>query len=88
MSPDERAAMHRVRAAHLRVQAAGEDLMAAVCVAAGAFREFTAAFTVSEVREVQQHPDLAELDCQLDGFYGTFGSGGGQWEFHSGCRNA
>jgi hypothetical protein len=63
--------MHRFRAAQLRMLAASEDLAAAACVTAETFREFTAAFTASEVREVQGHPDLAELDARLDGFYGS-----------------
>lgn len=35
-----------------------------------ALTDLAAAFRQSEIREVAEHPDLAELDAQLRGFYG------------------
>ncbi|WP_158071938.1 hypothetical protein [Kitasatospora sp. CB01950] len=39
--------------------------------AAESVRTFMEAFTESERLEIAQHPDLAELNIQLDGFYDT-----------------
>jgi hypothetical protein len=70
MSPEERAAMHRLRAAYLRMLAAREDMHAAACSATASMRAFADSMVAGEVGDVQQHPDLAELDAQLNGFYG------------------
>ncbi|WP_157872131.1 hypothetical protein [Streptomyces silaceus] len=57
------ASLHRKRADELeRTAEAG--------LAARSMRRLTAALTASEVRQIAEHPDLAELNVQLDGFYG------------------
>jgi hypothetical protein len=33
-------------------------------------RRFAELLTEAEVREIAEHPDLAELNVQLDGYYG------------------
>lgn len=70
MTPDERAAMHSFKAAYLRYLAAREQLSAACARTTAGMQALTCAWLEAERREVQQHPDLAELDVQLDGFYG------------------
>ncbi|MGW8326491.1 hypothetical protein ACWGLE_01145 [Streptomyces sp. NPDC055897] len=58
------AALHRKRAAEL-------DMAAAAYVAAGSMQRFVEVITESEARELAAHPDLAELNVQLEGFYGA-----------------
>jgi hypothetical protein len=74
MSPDERAqfwaSMYRIRANAHRVAAARDDLDAAAIEAAASMRRLGEAYAAAEAREVAEHPDLAELNVQLDGFYG------------------
>jgi len=73
-SPEVRAAAFRHLAQRLRAQAAVFDL-AATCVLAQASTEaFATAFRTSEAQEIAAHPDLAELNVQMDGYYdGTEG---------------
>ena len=75
-SPAEVAAFDRVFAglreravARLKFEVAAHDC-------AGAMRNFAAAWerseerlSINEAREVAEHPDLAELNVRLDGFY-------------------
>lgn len=74
MTPEERAQftarMHRIRAEWLRLQAAKEDLNATAVEASESIRRFVEAFTEAERQEIAQHPDLAELNLQLEGYYG------------------
>lgn len=57
------AGLHRKRAAEL-------DMAAAAGLAARSFRRFAELLTEAEVRDIAEHPDLAELNVQLDGYYG------------------
>lgn len=56
------AATHENRAAHYRFVASAIDTAAAV-------RRLAAAMQAVDDREVATHPDLAELNVMLDGFY-------------------
>lgn len=56
------AGLHRKRAAEL-------DMAAAAGLAARSMRKLTEMLTAAEVRDIAEHPDLAELNVQLDGFY-------------------
>ena len=70
MSEDERrelslrlrALMHRRTAAHL-------ELAATMTRTTAAFRAVTEVLKRTPVEYVTEHPDLAELDLMLDGFY-------------------
>lgn len=55
--------LHRKRAAEL-------DMTAAAVLATRSMRRLVDVLTEAEVRDLAQHPDLAELDVRLDGFYG------------------
>jgi hypothetical protein len=66
---DIRAAMFRHLAHRARALAAIFDLAAACMTATASARRFAAAVVASEASEVAQHPDLAELNVRLDGFY-------------------
>lgn len=57
------AGLHRKRAAEL-------DMAAEAALATRSMRRFVELLTESEVRELAEHPDLAELNVQLEGFYG------------------
>lgn len=57
------AGLHRKRAAEL-------DMAAEAGLAARSMRRLTEMLTEAEVREIAGHPDLAELNVQLDSFYG------------------
>jgi hypothetical protein len=46
------------------------DLGSAAANAAAALNEFAETIRDSEQRDVAGHPDLAELNAQLDGYYG------------------
>lgn len=65
-----RAALHRIAAVRLRVAAAEHDLAAKSVMATRSMRRFAAATNQSVAQEVAHHPDLAELNVQLDGYYG------------------
>lgn len=75
MTPDERdefwARMYRFRASMLRALTARDEMMATTIDAATSMRHFAEAMRASEAKEVAEHPDLAELNLQLDGYYGT-----------------
>ncbi|WP_030344796.1 hypothetical protein [Streptomyces sp. NRRL S-1022] len=58
-----RARLHRIAAGQLRA--------AAAVLATKSMRQFTDAFNAGVTRDVAQHPDLAELNAQMDGFYGA-----------------
>ena len=70
MTPEELAAFHRFIAARLRVEAARQEMAAAAVTAAASIRGLGHAVQEGERREIAEHPDLAELDAQLEGFYG------------------
>jgi len=57
------AGLHRKRAAEL-------EMMAEATRATRSMRRLVDLLTEAEVREIAEHPDLAELNVQLDGFYG------------------
>lgn len=65
------AAMHRVLAGRLRLWAADQDLAATAVLATRSMRRFADAMNNSVQQEVAAHPDLAELNVQMDGYYGT-----------------
>jgi hypothetical protein len=75
LTPDELdqfwAALYRLRAQAYRLAASRDELNATAIEATAAMRRFIAAFTEAEASEIAEHPDLAELNVQLDGFYGT-----------------
>jgi hypothetical protein len=75
VTPDEKdqlwASMYRIRAGAHRVAAARNDMYAKLIEASSSLRHFTEAFIASETHDFAQHPDLAELDAQMDGFYGS-----------------
>lgn len=75
-----RAAMHRVLAGRLRLVAAEQDLAATAVLATRSMRRFAEAMNSSVRQEVAAHPDLAELNVQMDGFYddGAEGQEGGE----------
>lgn len=71
MSSDEfRARMHRIMAGRLRVAAAEQDLAANAVAATASFRQLAAAMAGGDAQDVADHPDLAELNVQCDGYYG------------------
>ncbi|MBW8704944.1 hypothetical protein MBT84_35655 [Streptomyces sp. MBT84] len=57
------AKLHRKRAAEL-------DRTAAAMLASRSMRRLVDVLTQAEIRDLAEHPDLAELNVQLDGFYG------------------
>lgn len=73
MTPEEQAkitaSMHRFRANRLRMMAAWEDLNATAAEAAIPLAAFVKTLKEAEAREIAEHPDLAELNVQLDGYY-------------------
>lgn len=69
-----RCALLRARSAALRAAAAQADLEARLIEAGSAMRRFVDALQSSVDAEVAGHPDLAELNIQLDSFYPTNGA--------------
>ncbi|MFJ2515598.1 hypothetical protein ACIPEL_36275 [Streptomyces griseoviridis] len=70
--PDDlRAQMLRILAANHRRRAAQLDMAAAALEAARPMKKLVDLLTEAEAREVAEHPDLAELNAQLEGYYGT-----------------
>lgn len=57
------AGLHRKRAAEL-------DMAAELAMATRSMRRFADLLTEAEVQQLAEHPDLAELNVQLDGYYG------------------
>lgn len=70
MTPEERAALHRMLAAQYRMDAITQDMLAAMETVGASFQRLADGLRAAEVSDVQNHPDLAELDAQLDGYYG------------------
>lgn len=70
MTPEERAAWHRVRAAHLRYLASREEMFATMVTTGESMRQLASAFQAGFDRDMAEHPDLAELNVRLDGYYG------------------
>ena len=66
-----RARMLRLLAARHRARAAELDMMAAMAKTTGSMKRLMGMLTEAEAREVAEHPDLAELNVQLDGLYGA-----------------
>jgi len=64
-----RARLHRIAAGRLRVAAAEQDMAAAAVMATKSMKEFADTWNAGVARDVAEHPDLAELNAQLDGFY-------------------
>jgi hypothetical protein len=69
MSPEERAGLFRVMALLHRKHAAECEMTASAVMATAALRGLTESMKASERRELAEHPDLAYLDAQLNGFY-------------------
>lgn len=70
LTPEEKAAAYRARASWHRTLAARDDLLATVTETAIEMRKFCAAMQAGFDAEAAAHPDLAELNVQLDGYYG------------------
>lgn len=71
--PDEyeiRAHRLRVLAGLYRKKAAELDMAAAAVLATRSIHKFTEAWDAGIAQDFAEHPDLAELNVQLDGFYG------------------
>lgn len=64
-----RARLHRIAAERLRVAAAEQDMAAAAVMATKAMKDFTNVWNAGIARDVAEHPDLAELNVQMDSFY-------------------
>jgi hypothetical protein len=56
------AALHRKRAAEL-------DTAAEAALASRSMRQFTEAWEAGVAKDIAEHPDLAELNVRLDGYY-------------------
>lgn len=67
---ERRVNLHRLQAAKHRLIAGMHEAGVAMAGLAKALREADAHIRAAEAREVAEHPDLAELNVQLDGFYG------------------
>lgn len=67
-SPAERVA--RLRAEWHRYKAAEADAAAAAIRTADAVHKLGAALQAGADRDVAEHPDLAEMNVMLDGYYG------------------
>ncbi|MYW49604.1 hypothetical protein [Streptomyces sp. SID161] len=65
------AALHRKKAAELEVAAEA-------ALATRSMRRFADAWNAGVARDMAEHPDLAELNVQLDGFYGAIKPEAGQ----------
>ena len=74
MTPDKRdefwIGLYRLRAAAHRGAAARDDLNATSLETARSMRALSTAMADGDARDVAAHPDLAELNVQLDGYYG------------------
>ncbi|MGW6946209.1 hypothetical protein ACWGHD_04700 [Streptomyces xanthophaeus] len=70
LTPEERAAMYRARAALHRASAARDELLATMTETAAVMQKFVAMVQAGFDAETATHPDLAELNVQLDGYYG------------------
>ncbi|GAA0423745.1 hypothetical protein [Streptomyces luteireticuli] len=63
-------AMHRVAAAIHRVAAGTQGAVGAAARLGGAMHRFTEALAAADAAEIAEHPDLAELNVQLNNYYG------------------
>ncbi|WP_145503109.1 hypothetical protein [Streptomyces sp. CFMR 7] len=70
LNPELHARMHRIAAAQYRAAAAEQEMLAVMVTTAASLRALGRLMAEAETREVASHPDLAELNLQLDGFYG------------------
>ena len=59
----------RILAALYRKRAAELDMAAEAALATRSMRQFMDAWNAGVAQDVAEHPDLAELNVQLDGFY-------------------
>lgn len=66
-----RARQLRILAGLYRQRAAEFDMAAEAGLAARSVRRLTESLTEGEARDIAEHPDLAELNVQLDGYYGS-----------------
>lgn len=66
-----RAALHRVIAAKLRAEAAQHDMAAQAVLATRSVKKFTEMMAAADATDVANHPDLAELNAQMQGWYGS-----------------
>lgn len=64
-----RARLHRIAAGRLRVAAAEQGMAAAAVMATKSMKQFAGTWNAGVARDVAEHPDLAELNVQLDGYY-------------------
>ena len=64
-----RVRMHGIMAGRHRVAAAEHKMAAAALKAAKSLRGFSEAWNASVANDVAEHPDLVELNVQMDGFY-------------------
>lgn len=72
--PDEyelQARRLRILAGLYRKKAAELDMAAEAALATRSMRRLVEAWDAGVAQDVAQHPDLAELNVQLDGFYGA-----------------
>ncbi|MET9222297.1 hypothetical protein ABZX65_26525 [Streptomyces sp. NPDC003300] len=70
--PDQyeiRARVLRILAARARARAAELEMAATAVLATRSLKRFAEVMTESEAREIAEHPDLAELNAQMKGFY-------------------
>jgi hypothetical protein len=70
--PDEyelQAQRLRILAGLYRKKAAELDMAAEAALASRSMRKFVDAWNAAVAQDIAQHPDLAELNVQLDGFY-------------------
>ncbi|WP_329022539.1 MULTISPECIES: hypothetical protein [Streptomyces] len=67
------AQIHRTRAAAHRMAASAHDLSATAIAMAASMKKVVDIQTAAEAQQVAAHPDLAELNVRLDGFYGEAG---------------
>ncbi|MEO3978793.1 hypothetical protein [Streptomyces sp. CAU 1734] len=65
-----RARLHRLMAARYRLAAAEQDAAAEMVITTKAMKDFVATWNAAVARDIAQHPDLAELNVTLDGYYG------------------
>lgn len=71
MTPEDKAkqAVLRMRAAYLRAEAAKCDLVVAAISAKASLSGVVAAMQAGYDRDLAEHPDLAELNVQLNSYY-------------------
>lgn len=64
------APLYRILAARARIAAAQFELAAEVAAATASMRAFATAIQRGYDADIANHPDLAELNVQLDSYYG------------------